>query len=265
MSPRVTSRKGAKISGGPASLPDHYLAENQGATPENIELFRAAQAGSVHGVRTAADKGGNLHYFHRPDEQKTPCHIASECGHAGVVEFLLEAGVDVDCQVPTTKDSALVLAASRGHVDIAKMLIKFKADPQLANAYGNTPLHVSAKIGNVELCRLIISAGGVVDCVNNKGSSPLHFTCHCESESTAVAQLLLDGGAFIDARDNRGMTPLLAAAANNRIDLLDFFLDEGASMNAIDDKGQDGLAIGTFHKLPKVCEFFRSLASSFRK
>lgn len=261
VSPRVTSRKGGK---GPAeTLPDHYLAENQTQTPENVELFRAAQAGSVHGVRTAHGKGGKLQYWHRQADQKNACHIASENGHAGVVEYLLEAGVDVDCIVPTTKDTALLLATANGHVEIAKMLLlRAKADPQLANAYGNTPLHSAARIGNIELCRLLISAGAVVDAINNKGSSPLHMACLSSTADPAIAQLLLDGGAFIDARDDRGTTPVLAAAANNRLDLLHFFLAEGARLDSVDDKGQDGLDVATFHQLPRIIEFFKSLSFS---
>ena len=253
ISPRVTDRKGAK-----AEVPEYMKADNQGNTPENVELFNSAVAGSVHRVRTAIAKGGKVNYFHRPEDQKNALHIASECGHKGVVSLLLDNEAVVDSRVGSTKDTALILACQHGQVDIAEMLLGKGADVNLTNCYGNSALHESARHGDTDLTRLLISEGSIVNTSNNKGSTPLHMFSYSDAKTTAVASILLDAGAAIDARDARGMTPMLAAVMSGKIDYVLFFEDEGADMTAIDAEGYDALAIAKFNKHETLVKMFSS-------
>jgi hypothetical protein len=54
------------------------------------------------------------------------------------VGFLLARGVEVNYAVPETGFTALMLAASRDAVDVAKVLLKAGADPNASNRWGKT-------------------------------------------------------------------------------------------------------------------------------
>lgn len=150
-SPRVTSRK----SGGTGrEVPEYLKADYQESTPESIELFNASAAGSVTGVRTAIAKGGKVNFFFRPEDQKNSLHVAAEQGYKAIVELLLENDAIVECKVPSTKDTPLLLACQNGHIDIAHILLKKGADVNAQNCYGNTSAHEAARRGDL-VCHVL--------------------------------------------------------------------------------------------------------------
>lgn len=149
-SPRVTSRK----SGSTSEVPEYLKADYQESTRESIELFNASAAGSVTGVRTAIAKGGKVNYFYRPEDQKNSLHVAAEQGYKAIVELLLENDAVVECKVPSTKDTPLLLACQNGHVDIARILLKRGADVNAQNCYGNTSAHEAARKGDL-VCHIL--------------------------------------------------------------------------------------------------------------
>ena len=238
--------------------PAHLKQEYQVSSPESVELFNSASAGSVLGVRNALARGGKVNYFHRPEDQKNSLHIAAEQGHKAVVELLLQADAVVDCIVPSTKDTALILSCQSGSVEIAQMLFAKGADVNAQNCYGNTPLHVSARQGDYPLCKLMVEEGAIAQAVNHKGSTALHFFAYSDSSSISIAQLLIDAGCAIDAKCTEGRTPFLIAAMNGRVDLLDFFAAEGADIHAVDVSGDDGYGLAVFHKHSKCVKWFEN-------
>jgi hypothetical protein len=52
---------------------------------------------------------------------------------------------------------------------------------------------------------------------------------------------LIEAGANIETRDDKGMTPLLWAASNFRVKILQLLIDRGASALARDDTGMSAL------------------------
>ena len=107
-----------------------------------------------------------------------------------VVTALLENS-STQVEVRTTQDeSALMLAALKGYLDICKLLITRDAD---VNKPGWAPLHYAATGGHV-----------------------------------AVMRLLLDNHAYIDAASPNGTTPLMMAARYGNNDAVSLLLEAGA-------------------------------------
>ena len=52
-----------------------------------------------------------------------------------------------------------MLAAERGHVDVAQLLLEAGADKDLQDCKGNSALTLAAKNGHVEIERLLVDAG----------------------------------------------------------------------------------------------------------
>lgn len=252
-------------------VPEHLLAKNQLASPENIAVFEAAQKGSVRDLKKALDNGAKPDFFYHPEEFKNALHIAAENGSMDVVEELLKAGAVVDCIVPSTQSTALLLGVSNGHMDVTRKLIAEGANVKHANCYGNTALHEAIRTRHFDIAKILLEAGTNVNAVNRKGSTPLHFLCYDEAPSNAQASLtfarsLVAAGADVNMRDHRGLTPLLVCCASGRLDLIQFLIEEGADPAVKDNSNQTAYDTAKFYNNTQIMDRFaeESPASRFK-
>jgi uncharacterized protein len=81
-------------------------------------------------------------------------------------------------------------------------LISQRANVNLADNQGVTPLMLAVQIGYVEGVEALLAARARVDVANSAGETPLMFAVH--SRNTDVMRVLLQAGADPDRRDNSG-------------------------------------------------------------
>ena len=98
----------------------------------------------------------------------TLLHRAVVDGHLSVVRFLVGEGADVgsssfDVKAETDAITPLALAARRGYLEIARLLIEHGADPAHREASGDSPLYCAARWGRAEMARFLIEKGAPVD------------------------------------------------------------------------------------------------------
>ncbi|KAJ6483795.1 ankyrin repeat-containing domain protein, partial [Mycena vitilis] len=62
---------------------------------------------------------------------------------------------------------------SSGSVDIARFLVDKKAEVDLVDNSGWTPLHIAVSAGHDEIVQELVGAGADVNRKNNKGLTPL--------------------------------------------------------------------------------------------
>jgi hypothetical protein len=89
---------------------------------------------------------------------------AAHLGHDGVVDVLIKAGAPLD-HVNNLKWTALIEAIVLGdggkrHTRCVELLLAAKANPNLADGNGATPLTLAKGRGYAEMARLITAAGG---------------------------------------------------------------------------------------------------------
>ncbi|TAQ87668.1 hypothetical protein B7494_g4027 [Chlorociboria aeruginascens] len=112
--------------------------------------------------------------------------VASRVGLAKVVDALIQAGADVNCN-PEDGETPLIAAAFNGHEVIVKTLLEHGADP-------------NTKLENISSVLWGIS----------RGDTALHVTARKGDEK--ILQLLLKNGADSKARRKGGRPPAAAAA-----------------------------------------------------
>ena len=97
----------------------------------DVKLFNFSLRGDLEGVVDALAQGGRVAM--RSDQGMTPLLAAAHRGHTDICGLLLAHGSDVNEVHPKTKQTALHLAAIRGHEAVVEALLSWGAivDPQI--------------------------------------------------------------------------------------------------------------------------------------
>jgi truncated hemoglobin YjbI len=125
---------------------------------------------------------------------RTLLHYTAADGRLEVVDLLLRLGMDPDVQ-DGGGHTPLYAVANQCESEMGpktvRALVKAGAD---VNACGGvtraTPLHMAARRGHVEIARVLLECGAKIDARDTKGDTPLQRAVNCRK--SAVAQLLAD-------------------------------------------------------------------------
>ncbi len=170
----------ASTSGGEESAkPKQRKAPNPEA---DTALFEAAAQGHVAAVKEALDQGGNVHAL--DPNGNTALMLAAFDGHEAAARLLIERGAEVNAVNPRgrtalmfaatfndprtvqallvngamvdvrdsdEKFTALMFAASEGHVDVVKLLLTHNADKSLVDVDGDSAADFARKNGHTKV------------------------------------------------------------------------------------------------------------------
>ena len=180
--------------------------------------------------------------------------------HGVEVQAWLRRGFD-----PNTVDAkgrpALVLAVQLESWQVVAELLKAQGlRVNATNAHGETALMLAAIKGHVELARQLIAAEADV---NKTGWTPLHYAASGTSEhQVAMVQLLLEHHAYIDAASPNGSTPLMLAAQYGPREVALLLLEQGADPTI---KNQLGLTAVQFARRAERQELVQEIGAAIRR
>ncbi|KAJ1481295.1 ankyrin repeat-containing domain protein, partial [Baffinella frigidus] len=129
---------------------------------------------------------------------------ASEGGLEEEVSHLIARDAGVEGRGGSSQCSPLAIAALRGHIDIARLLLAQSADVSSTDSQGQTVLHMAVMGGKEELILLLLRSGADTTARTELGTA-LHLAASAGMMAGSV--LLLNNGAALSARNCRGQTP----------------------------------------------------------
>ncbi|XP_061171091.1 ankyrin repeat, PH and SEC7 domain containing protein secG-like [Saccostrea echinata] len=159
----------------------------------------------------------------------TALHDAANGGDIELFNFLLGKGFSIETK-RSDGTTVLHLCCMNGKLDMCKHLVN--TYPHLLNVkdnVGGTALHDAAFGGNIELFNFLLGKGFSIETKQSDGKTVLHLCCMngkldmCKHLGNTYPQLL-------NVKDNDGGTALHDAAFGGNIELFNFLLGKGFSI-----------------------------------
>jgi ankyrin repeat protein len=184
-------------------------------------------------------------------------HLAATKGYAPLLKLLHQAKANLDI-----KNSAgmtpMMWAAHSGHLPCVQFLVEQGAKIEHRNnGFNHSSLRIAASNGHAEVVSYLLNAGANVDAVDLHGQTSLIQISGSKACQATVMQLLIDHGANIDAQDNLGQTALITATLVINTDVVKLLLKNGANTMVRDRKNQTALDIATRYKLNEIASLIR--------
>lgn len=149
--------------------------------------------------------------------------VAIKQDNPTVIADLLTRGFDVNTLNPDGQHG-LFLALRDGSLKVAKLLLEApKLQVESRNPADESPLMMAALKGHLEVARALIDKDADV---NKPGWAPLHYAA--TNGHLAMMRLLLENHAYIDAESPNKTTPLMMAAQYGTPAAVKLLLEEGA-------------------------------------
>ncbi|KPM45162.1 hypothetical protein AK830_g1415 [Neonectria ditissima] len=160
-----------------------------------------------------------------------PLQAAAANGHTEMVTLLLNHGADVNgFSKRAAAGTALQEACVAGNVDVAKVLLARRANPNYGAGDFTNPLVAATSHGYGELVELLLKAGANPNVFGGAdGSTPLiNAAMALPSKSL---ELLIQHGAVVDQKDPDEDTALIISALVGDSDCVKVLLDHGAHID----------------------------------
>ncbi|CAG9333068.1 unnamed protein product [Blepharisma stoltei] len=142
-------------------------------------------------------------------------HIAASNGDCGVIQGLIDAGVEINT-LDSEGFSPLVLALKSDKIGASKLLLESGISVNEGGGNIGSPMHLAVYKAEAWLVRALLKAGADVNSRDCDGNTPLHilmgvFGKH-KRKCTLIADMLLESGIEVNAVNYENWTALHMAA-----------------------------------------------------
>lgn len=211
-------------------------ARGAGVTP----LLLTAQYGDLEMLHLLLEHGADPNAL--DDQKRTALCLAAPGGFFEVAEVLLSLGVDPN--IPTGEkplSTALHVAVDSCHLEFVQTLLEWS----VGQCGQVTPLHLAARRGHLPVANLLVDYGAEANSVDENGDTPLHWAAFYGYVN--VLQLLVDHGAYVGARNGVQATSLHDFVSVGCLGTAEKLLEQGADPHAPDERGASPLTWAVFH------------------
>ena len=197
----------------------------------SLAPYRACNAQTVQSM---IDHGADVNAVN--NRGQTALWFACADGQEGFVKILLDAGADPNI-TDNLKDSSLH-SAINGHcsIDTVKEIIAHGAHVNAVNNICETPLLVACSTAQEASVKLLLKAKADPNIANVDGYTSLHSAIAAAC-SNQTLQEILNYGVEVNTRDKRGRTALLLSCFYRQMDSVKVLLKARADPSIADEDG----------------------------
>lgn len=156
------------------------------------------------------------------------------------VELLLEKGANPNIKHKNKNghmSTALSLAISNGHTNEIELLLKYGADANFQDGFGNTllSLHLYIKSRWISILRLLAQYSDP-NIQNKKGVTALMLACN--PDYFEVLEILVTRNANLDLQKRNGNTALMIASKYANDKAIKLLINHGANVHIVNNYGE---------------------------
>ena len=168
-----------------------------------------------------------------PDNSgNTPLIYAAQKGLVNNIKVLLAHGAMVNYRNPATGLSALSAAAAEGHSDAVRLLIRSgKADVNIADLSGRTPIFYAVEQGQTDTLRNLLSLGADVNAKDNNGVTAL-MRASSKKQQECLNVLLKQKNINVNEKDFQDRTAIVYSVYATDVAPAQALLKAGADINS---------------------------------
>ena len=191
-------------------------------------LYTAARDGKIGLIQLLLDAGVDVN-AHDSGKYDNALQAAARCDNIKVVKLLLDKGADINA-LGGHYGHALQAAARQGTEEVTKLLLDRGADVNAQGGIFGDALKAAAYESRMEICELLLDRGADVNAQGGLlGTALQNAVIH--SGKFELIKLLLDKGADVNAQGGTYGTALHAAVVNGAVDVIQLLLEKGADIN----------------------------------
>lgn len=144
------------------------------------DVFEVARTGTAAEMRELAKIKPDI--INTPNERGfTPLILACYRGNVEVAKFLIEHVKDVN--YVSSEGTALAGLSINYNRELVEALLRKKADPNIADVNGTTPLIWAVKRGNEELVKLLLEHHANKDQPDHMGIKPFEYAVQTKKQN----------------------------------------------------------------------------------
>jgi len=215
----------------------HYPMKNTEIGNGATALHAAVENGHFEAAKVLLESGA---LQSNSMEGATPLIIALQYHHPKIALLLLQDSYPdphINARVPVDGSSALFVASGYGYKDVVRRLLQLKADPNITNRQGATPLSFAITRGNHDIVTMLIKAGAIsTDDEDTDIPSTLHAAV--QSKSLSLVKEIFKSNdrdtsdKLVNAKAVDDQTPL-HFSVKGPIKIVKFLLEHGANVNSV--------------------------------
>lgn len=220
---------------------------------DGARMIGLANDGDKKGIEALLKDGVDVNV--RDWDELTALIPAASSGHLEICKLLVKEGIDVNAK---DKDgiTALMEASIMGHEKIVEFLLEKGADVNAVASSNVSAMWLAASEGRVEVMKLLAKNNAEASNTRVDGISTL-MTAAVGGHTEAV-EILLENGADPTITDGDGLIPLMSAAENGTVATLKAIIDhvnDPDYINLISNTGFSSLIIAAAHGHVEAVEY----------
>ncbi|PQE22577.1 hypothetical protein CJF31_00001496 [Rutstroemia sp. NJR-2017a BVV2] len=204
-------------------------------------LLWAIEMGHLAVIKTLIDRE-DIGIECRDKHGRTPLFLAADNDSAAMKEYLpSKKPIDINCKDKLGR-TPLHKAVLAGNKELVALLLEIDdVDKNCVDEHGDTPIMSSMRAKNKEFADIFWNRSDVDKTCKNKYGDTLFHVAASSGNEKVVSALLKSGQMDLDGAGNDTETPLIRAAINNEVGVINLLLDAGCYFNMGGYKGRTAL------------------------